>query len=55
MNILAIVFVVLCLIALWGGVMWAIYYDSLHPNWYKPKDRLYANVKGKQARRTPDA
>lgn len=34
---IAIVFVILCLLALYGGIFWAIRYDERNPNWYEPK------------------
>lgn len=53
--IIVIVFVVLCTIALWAGVMYAIWYDSQHPNWYKRKDNLHANVQRQKAGHSTDA
>lgn len=53
--IIAIVFVVVCIVALWGGIMYAIYYDSKNPSWFKPKDSRYVNVKRAEAEHSPDA
>lgn len=53
-TIIVVVFVILCLLALYGGVFWAIRYDAYHPDWYKQKDTNADHTRA-QARNTTDA